>query len=328
MWQTIGHDWATDLLDHALRNERLAHAYLFAGLERIGKTTLATEFAAALNCTGENAPCRECPSCRKVFSGSHPDVISIMPQNGKIKIEQIREMQRQVALSPYEGRYRVCLITDLHLATTEAANALLKTLEEPPGRVVLLLTTTHIELLLLTVVSRCQILQLRPVATETVQHTLRHQEGQTAAQADLISRWAAGRIGWAIDAAREPALLAAHRKQLENLVQLMGQSKTERLLGVETLSKRENLREILQLWQVWWRDIVLVASGNEPLVTNADQLEALRSFAQIFGLHMAADAYRSVGETMVKLDQNVNARLALDGLVLLWDKPPIARIIN
>ncbi len=325
MWQTVGHGWAIDLLNHALRNERLAHAYLFAGLERVGKDTLATEFAAALNCTGQEPPCGECPACRKTLSGAHPDVIIIMPQNGKIKIEQIREMQRQMALSPYEGRLRVCLISNMHLATTEAANALLKSLEEPPARVVLLLTATSIELLPPTVVSRCQVLQLRPVAGDIIQHTLRRREGQNQQQAELLSRLAAGRIGWAVAAARDAGLVAAYRKQAESLVQLLEHNRGERLRAAEGLSKRENLREILQVWQVWWRDVLLVALNNEPLVTNSDQIETLRTMARCYGIEASANAYKNTGNTLMMLEQNVNPRLALEGLVLHWDTPPLIR---
>ena len=223
MWHTIGHDWAVDLLQHALRNGRQAHSFLLVGPEEIGKTTLATELTAALNCIGDDPPCQECLPCRKSLGGTHPDVTRVEPQNGKIKIDQIRQLQRQVSLSPYEGRTRVCLITDLHLATTEAANALLKTLEEPPPRVVLVLTATDIGLLLPTVVSRCQVLSLRPVATEVIINRLSVQEKCSPEQATMTARWATGRIGWALRAARDPGLLSARQLQMDNLVAMLNQ---------------------------------------------------------------------------------------------------------
>ncbi|MHB1355260.1 MAG: DNA polymerase III subunit delta' [Anaerolineae bacterium] len=324
MWHTVGHDWAIDLLQHALNNGRLAHAFLLVGPEEIGKSTLATEMAAALNCTGTLAPCRVCPACRKSLAGIHPDVTRIEPQNGRIKIDQIRQLQRQVSLSPYEGRTRVCLITDLHLATTEAANALLKTLEEPPPRVILVLSATDIGLLLPTVVSRCQVLALRPVATEVIIRLLCDQEKCSREQATMIARWAAGRIGWALHAARDPGLLSARQQHMDNLVTLLNQKRLERLRMVETLSRRDNLHEILQLWQVWWRDVVLVASDCADLITNSDRLETLHLLAQSYGIASAGSAYRDVGSTLEMLEQNVNPRLALEGLVLGWDKSQAA----
>lgn len=324
MWHTVGHAWAIDLLQHALKNGRLAHAFLLVGPEEIGKSTLATELAAALNCSGAEPPCRVCPACRKSLAGTHPDVMRVEPQNGKIKIDQIRSLQRQVSLSPYEGRTRVCLITDLHLATTEAANALLKTLEEPPPRVILALTATDIGLLLPTVVSRCQVLALRPVATEMIKRLLCDQEQCSPEQATMIARWAAGRIGWALRAARDPGLLSARQQQMDNLVTLLNQKWVERLRMVEGLSKRENLREILQLWQVWWRDVVLVASNCADLVTNSDRLDTLHQLAQAYGMGPAGSAYRNVGSALEMLEQNVNPRLALEGLVLSWNKTQTA----
>jgi DNA polymerase III subunit delta' len=319
MWHTVGHDWAIDLLQHALKNGRLAHAFLFVGPEEIGKGTLAVELAAAINCTGAEPPCQACSACRKTLSGTHPDVSRIDPQNGRIKIDQIRALQRQVSLSPYEGRMRVCLISDLHLATTEAANALLKTLEEPPSRVILVLTATDIGLLLPTVVSRCQVLALRPVPTDLIVHVL-EQEQQPPVQAAMIARWAAGRIGWALRAAREPGLLTARQQQIDNLVSLLNQKRVDRLRMVESLSRRDNLREILQLWQVWWRDVVLVASQCTDLVTNSDRLVTLQQLAQVYGIKSAGNAYRNLGRTLEMLEQNVNPRLALEGLVLSWNK--------
>ena len=324
MWHTVGHDWAIDLLQHALKNGRLAHAFLLVGPEEIGKSTLATELAAALNCSGAEPPCQACLACRKTLSGTHPDVTRVEPQNGRIKIDQIRDLQRQVSLSPYEGRTRVCLITDLHLATTEAANALLKTLEEPPPRVILVLTATDIGLLLPTVVSRCQVLALRPVATEVIIRLLCDHEHCSPEQATMIARWAAGRIGWALCAARDPGLLSARQQQMDNLVTLLNQKRVERLRMVEGLSKRENLHEILQLWQVWWRDVVLVASNCADLVTNSDRMDTLHLLAQAYGIGSAGSAYRNVGSTLEMLEQNVNPRLALEGLVLSWNKTQTA----
>jgi DNA polymerase-3 subunit delta' len=320
MWHTLGHDWAIDLLQHALTNERLAHAFLLVGPAEIGKSTLATELAAAINCSGKEPPCQSCPACRKTLAGVYPDITRIEPQNGRIKIDQIRDMQRQVSLSPYEGRFRVCLVIDIHMATTEAANALLKTLEEPPARVILILTATDIGLLLPTVVSRCQVLALRPVATEVIKRLLCNEEKFSPDQATMIARWAAGRIGWAVRAVRDPGLLAARQQQIDNLVNILDQRRVERLRMVESLSKRDNLPEILQLWQVWWRDVVLVACNCADLVTNSDRLDRLHALAQTYGTESASSAYRNVGTTLEMLEQNVNPRLALEGLVLGWNQ--------
>ena len=137
MWPVIGHEWAVELLDRSIRTDRVSHAYLFVGPSQIGKTTLAKVFARALLCQGQDVPCGACRACRLVQADRHPDVHLVAPVKDRIKIEEIRDLQRTVALSPVEGVYRVCVISRFDVATPSAANCLLKTLEEPPERVIL-----------------------------------------------------------------------------------------------------------------------------------------------------------------------------------------------
>ena len=154
-WQTVGHDWAVTLLRRSLAGGRVAHAYLFSGPPQIGKTRLALELAQALNCAQPDPPCGRCPSCLKIARGTHPDVRLVEGEGagGSLKIDQVRALQREAALAPYEGRYRVFILRQMDRATLEAANCLLKTLEEPPGHVVLGLTAVYPESLPLTIVS-------------------------------------------------------------------------------------------------------------------------------------------------------------------------------
>ena len=141
----VGHAWAMELLLSGLATGRVSHATLIAGPPNIGKTTLARTFAQALVCTGAaSRPCRECSACRRVVSGNHPDVRILESDNQPIKIEQVRDLQRELALAPYEGRWRVAILTAFERATPEAANALLKTLEEPPAPAILMLTATQV----------------------------------------------------------------------------------------------------------------------------------------------------------------------------------------
>jgi len=164
-WQIIGHDWAVTFLQQSLATGRVAHAYLFTGPPQIGKRTLARGLAQALNCTGTQPPCGQCQSCQKVSKGTHPDVRIIEGEGagGSIKIDQVRAVKREAMLSSYEGRFRVYILRHVDMASLEAANSLLKILEEPPEHVVLVLTAVQPESLPATVVSRCQRLDLRPV---------------------------------------------------------------------------------------------------------------------------------------------------------------------
>ena len=177
-WPVIGHEWAIELLAHAIRSGRLSHAYLFTGPSQVGKTTLARAFAQALLCeTGQGAPCGEsaCRTCQRIAQGRYPDVQIIAAEKNTIQIEQVRALQADAALSPLEGRRKIFIIREIERATLPAANALLKTLEEPPPQVILLLTSTRRDQVLPTILSRCQIVALRPLPLEQVQAALRER---------------------------------------------------------------------------------------------------------------------------------------------------------
>ena len=178
MWQVIGQEWAVSLLKHSLESDVLSHAYLFIGPQHVGKMTLAINLAQALNCGTDNKPCLECDSCRKIAAGSHSDVQVLglaqdEEENTEAKLihtEQVKDMLHSASLPPFEGSNKVFIIDGAELLSTEAANRLLKTLEEPEAYVTFILLTTDENRLLKTVVSRCQRIELPPMSiTEETQ---------------------------------------------------------------------------------------------------------------------------------------------------------------
>ncbi len=317
-WQTIGHEWAVGLLQRAVANQRVGHTYLFAGPEGVGKTHLALRLAAMLNCTGAPRPCGACSSCTKTANGTHPDVSVVRPSGNTIKISQMREVQHALSLSPFEGRWRVIIVTEFDKATPEAANALLKTLEEPPSRAILLLTATDASLLLPTVVSRCQAISLRAVSTSTIEQALLQRWDVEPDRATLLAKLSAGRPGWAISAATNSALMETRHQAIELLTQVLAHGQAQRVMLAQDLASRDDIAQLLSLWQIWWRDIALLCSGNEGLICNLDFPETLERQAGALELGSAHHVLQGIQAAQKQLEQNVNSRLVLEVLLLDW----------
>ncbi len=214
MWQIIGQARAVSLLERGLAAGSLAHAYLLVGPEHAGKMTLAINLAQALNCESAGRPCLECAACRKIKAGNHADVqvIGLLQNDDSneaklISTEQIKDMLHQASLPPFEGRHKVFIINGAELLSTEAANRLLKNLEEPVANVTFILLTTNDRLLPATVVSRCQRLEVTPVPVPAEAAALQEKWGVPAERARLLAGLSHGRLGWAVigQRRRDPA---------------------------------------------------------------------------------------------------------------------------
>ena len=314
----IGHEWALELLLKGLARGRISHATLIVGPPNIGKTTVAFIFAQALNCTGgQPVPCGQCISCLKIASGNHPDVRILDAPSQSLKIDEVRDLQRDLSLSPHEGRWRVVVLSDFERATVEAANALLKTLEEPPAQVALVLTATEAAVLLPTIVSRCQVLSLRPLSTSVIKDALISRWDAHSAQAGLLAHLSNGRLGWAVSALEDETLLVRRNEHLDNLASLMNKGRVERLAYAADLSRDAALvKEVLALWLGWWRDVLLLVSGSHVAITNSDRKAMLHQQAGQVTTRQAQRMVAQLRSTTKNLDQNVNVRLALEVLLL------------
>src|SRR5437868_1178631 len=254
-WNIVGHEHAIDLLRRTLAVQQVRHAYLFAGPDHIGKALLVHRFAQTLLCTGgpdpqvaPEAPCNACLSCRKVLHGNHPDLHVIARPSDKqfIIIEQIRSLQSDSARKTMEGRRNVFIIQGAHEMNVQAANCLLKTLEEPEPDVVLLLTAPDTGLLLPTILSRVQQIPMHLLAPSQIRAALEQHWSVEPQEAALVAALAAGRMGWAVQAIEDDDMLENRKAQLEMLARLPSLSRARRFDVAQQLSADgDRLRGIL-----------------------------------------------------------------------------------
>lgn len=332
MWQVVGHDWVVTVLENSIAIGKVSHAYLFTGPPHVGRTTLALELAQALNCEGKDKPCGECAPCRKIKQGIHPDVWMVdlqyqarlreepREQQQVLRIDTIRSVRGEVSLKPFEGRRRVFIIPEAERMTNEAANALLKTLEEPPPHAVLILIASDARSLLPTIVSRCQVFALRQLPTSLIEAELRERHGVAEEQAALLARLSGGRIGWAITAAHDTAILEERRDRLQQLVALAKMGRIDRLDYAEQLSRQaRSVGGTLELWLDWWRDLLLVKAGCADMISNLDFRTSLEEQAGRHDLREISVFTEAIRRTIRHLQEHANLRLALE--VLMLDLP-------
>jgi DNA polymerase III subunit delta' len=337
-WNLVGHEWAVDMLKKHVIHGTTRHAYLFAGPPGLGRRTLALRFAQALNCrtpVRAGIPCGKCRDCKQIEAMHHADLSIIEPTikdpnnprelipapNGEIRIQQIRELQKTINLKPYQSPYRILIFLRFDQASVEASNALLKTLEEAPSYAVLILTAENPEQLLPTIVSRCEVLRLRPLKVEEVQNAL-ETRGLEASQAKLIAHISGGRFGYALRLIENETLLEKREERLNDLLSLISASRVEKFAYADKLSKdKESMRQTVLIWLSYWRDVMLRSAQAETPLVNLDRNVEIEDLAGRLDLSTARRAAGALEDVLQKMERNVNSRLLAE--VLLLDLPKV-----
>ena len=322
-WNLIGNDWAVDLLKkHVIHGPR--HAYLFTGPPGLGRRSLALRFAQALNCPtplDAGIPCGVCRDCQQIEGMRHADLTIIQSESegGITKVDQIREVRRALTLKPYMAKYRIALFLRFQEANDNAANALLKTLEEAPSYAVLILTADNPEQLLPTIVSRCEVLRLRTLPVEAVQREL-ETRGLETDSAKLIAHLSGGRFGSALRFAEDSALLEKREEQLDDLHRLIAASRVQKFAYADKLSKdKDVMRHTIMIWLSYWRDVMLRAAQAATPLINVDRNVEIEQLAGQLSLSSARNVVKGLETALEKMDRNVNPRLLAE--VLLLDLP-------
>lgn len=312
-----GQRQAVTQLLQVLQSRRLSHAYLFLGPEGVGKKTTAYAFAAALFCTGSSSPgelCGQCPHCLKMAHGSHPDLISVQPQGSSIKIEQIREIQALSSYKQLSSQYKVIIIDEAEKMTEEAANAMLKTLEEPPKDTMFILVANGLAGLLSTIISRCQLIRFNVLSPEDLQEILQKEAGLKETEAKALSPLAGGSVSLALKIWENWSEENKWRSPQKILEHLARKDRTELLRLSAALEKDPYLQFTLEYLLAYFRDLLVwEKTGCAKLVHNQ---ELATPGGRPAGLPNPSQAIFLINQALKRLKQNANTRLTLDVLFL------------
>jgi DNA polymerase III subunit delta' len=311
-----GQDKPVSILKSAMDRDRVAHAYLFYGVEGIGKRTTANVFARMLNCLEKEPPCDACTSCRKADHQNHPNIITIRAEGQFIKIGAIRELQTRMTFRPMEGK-RVFIIEEADRMNAPTANAFLKSLEEPSPGNILILTTARAHALPMTILSRCQHLRFAPLPREEVARYLREKEGLDAPAADVLAASSGGSIGRAIEMSREDFLMLRN-----GILEYLAQDDPADLLKRFALAgrfgtEREEILESLRILRSGYRDsLVLRETGEKQRLLFPDRAEVIETIAgRLSGRNLLYNI-AVVDETIGAIGQNANKSLTLEAMLI------------
>jgi len=317
-----GHDSIIHSLKKALKSSRVSHAYLFYGPEGIGKSVTAHTFSKALNCLkSKTDACDECASCKKIENNNHPDVVWLKVKEKKeaISIEQIRELQNRINYKPYEGRAKVFCIQDSHLMTLEAANCLLKTLEEPPNDSQIILITSQIEGLLPTIKSRCAQIKFEPLGLE-LKVKLMEAQGFLGQEARFLSRLITSGVS-----IPEEEVFPHKGEFFDYKNKVVEQFSFDgKLLDEKSFvfnGTKENTKFMMSVMESWLRDILILKSGgDQSVVINSDRMSELNSLKDKVSFCDLEKALKEVINTQFAIDRNVGSKLTLNDLKLKLGK--------
>ena len=326
--EIVGHAQALETLERAFLSGRAHHALLLDGPPGVGKRAIAHIFGRSLLCKQGSIgrPCNTCGECRRVLAGSHPDWLELEPDGANIKIAAIRQLTQTFTYRPFEGGRRVALIDPAERMTDEAANALLKTLEEPPAESYFLLVTSNRALLLPTIVSRCQHLPFSAMSAQEVQRVLNRLNLEST---DAAARYSGGSPGKALELLEDRTF--ADRGELFGSFLDLADTNQPLILDFADWSepsdasakahlsvlarKREQTRSVLELLKILLRDLfVLSAGGDEKHLLNTDMTGRLTQSSQQLTWQSLSAMLKALREAEMAVDGNVTPRLVLENL--------------
>ncbi len=320
----IGQEEAVEILQDEIKKDRISHAYLFSAKKGSGKSKLAFEFAKASFCEESKVDsCGSCINCRKMDHQNHPDfkIISVLEGKTAISIDQIRELKKEIAYKPYDSDHKIYIIESAEKMTKEAANSLLKTLEEPPSFATIILLVEDSGRLLPTIISRCQQIKLRNVSKNRIKELLL-AEGLEAERAEIISSTAAGSPGRALEIIEIDNYFAERQKIYDFLKDINSKN------TIEIFKITEKLTSLLKadfpcfdLLSDWYRDIMMIKQDYLDAVINKDYFEELKVLAAELSLQKLINNLELIAQSEEYIERNIRSELSLEVLFFKLRQP-------
>jgi DNA polymerase-3 subunit delta' len=316
--QVLGHEKIIEILKRAIRNKTVSHSYIFEGEEGLGKKKIALIFAKTLLCKEQKEePCNHCTSCMKFDSSNHPDLILIEPEKGLIKKGAIEELVKSVAMAPFESMRKVYIINDSHKMNLEAKNTLLKTLEEPPEYINIILITSNINNLLPTIRSRCQSIKFYPVENKKIVDLLVNVYDKSIDEANFIADFTRGSVGKSIELSTSDDFFNKREEIIRIIDGIVKGDKSKALSSIDFFNEnKDSIDEILDIFLIWFRDLIIYKeTGKNEFIFNKDKIDFLRvhSFMEFTQIN---DIIYKIQETKDNINKNVNFQLSIETMLL------------
>ncbi|MDD4606809.1 MAG: DNA polymerase III subunit delta' [Patescibacteria group bacterium] len=327
-WPICGHQNIVNFLQHSIQQDNLMNAYLFYGSQHLGKTAVAKYFIQSIFCSAEQRPCQQCVLCQQIQKNIHPDIIWLTRNEDKknITIEQIRELRQKLRLESFLNSYKIAVIQQAELMTTEASNALLKTLEEPSWHTIIILIADQIKLIPSTVISRCQTLNFKTVSRQTISQFLKDNSKLNKLDIEKIVALSLGRPGIAMNFIQQTDSWLEHTKRAKEFVNqiLVNQNLNQRFKYIQQLAgeqktfieSQNSWQEDLMMWSLIVRDLILIKKNLSQAITYLEFENQLRQVTSDYTLQQLTKFLYNIQQTGMYLKRNLNPKLVLENLIL------------
>ena len=318
----IGLKKAVNHLLKSIKKGNISSSYIFTGKEGVGKKTTAIEFAKNINCTNRKdnlQSCEKCNSCRKINLKICPDLKIIEPEKGTLKIEQIREFRREINLKPFENSKKIYIFNNAEKMTDDAANCLLKTIEEPPEYAIIIVICSNIGSILPTIISRCQVLYFSTISSGEIEKAILKKNNLEISKAKLVSRIANGSIGNAFSILSDVEYFNRRDYLLNNVAEIIPGK-----IDCDIFNRKEKIfsdisrsKEILDMILLWYRDILIIKELNsEKYIVNNDKLKILKEKAKLYSKNTLIDILDYLLQIQEYLKRNANKNIIFESLVI------------